>query len=133
MNALPNNSVRGKVTKLPDSMNPNKLIMEAMEEKYGICPFCGENRRVDFLANIDKAVRKDRSESWYGTRKESFFSNFKFWEPSHHWRIDKWKCKTCGAEWESEPFPTDIAMGKDLSGIFTYKIGELGIADVSMK
>lgn len=24
-----------------------------------------------------------------------------------YWAVDCYRCKTCGAEWESEPYPTD--------------------------
>ena len=27
---------------------------------------------------------------------------------SFHWRIDCYKCHTCGAEWESDPYPIDL-------------------------
>lgn len=116
-------SFNGKITQLPDSINPNKLIMEAMDEKYSICPFCGENRRVDFIKS-DKGICKHNYTSWYGKKTDSFFSSFKFWEKDLHWRIDKWRCNTCGAKWESEPYPTDIMGGEVFNDISIYKIGD---------
>lgn len=123
-----NSKFRGEITRVPDSINPNKLIMEAMDKKYGVCPFCGEYRRADLIVCHNKlGIRKLASESWYGKQRKSLLWFLKFWEPNHVWRIDRWECKTCGAEWKSEPFPTDIKGGESLSNIFTYKISELGI------
>ena len=125
-----NDKAKGKITRLPDSLNPNKLIMEAMDKKYSVCPFCGESRRVGPISS-KYGVRKNRTKRWYGKKKESFFSDFKFWEKDHCWNVDQWECKSCGAAWESDPYPTDIMSGDDLSKIYTFEIGELGIVSGS--
>lgn len=99
------------ITKLPRGMNPNEMIMRKMDEKYSVCPFCRENKKInsaEALLHPDRnGVYKSNSSYWYGKQTDSLFSIFKFWEKNFHWRVDFWKCNTCGAEWKTEPYPTD--------------------------
>ena len=123
---------RGKVTRLPNELNPNKMILEFMDKKYSVCPFCGENRRisnVEFYIYNHEGINKTRSMSWYGHKSNSFWSMFKFWEKKYHWRVDYWSCNACGAEWESEPYPTDsVKIADNVNTTYINYISDLGIA-----
>ena len=117
------------IIKLPRGINPNEMIMRKMDKKYSICPFCGENRRVDLLYHKRNGVCKHDYYSWYGKQTNSFLSKLKLWDKNFHWRVDFWKCNTCGAEWKSEPYPTDaIKISKNMNNIYVYEICELGLA-----
>ena len=120
----------GEVTRLPNNMNPNRMILEIMDHKYSACPFCGEDRRIDNVAfNNNKGISKNRSVSWYGHKNDSFWSRFKFWEKKYHWRIDYWSCNACGAEWKSEPYPTDsVKIADNVNTTYINYISDLGIA-----
>ena len=96
----------GAITKLPRYMDPNVLIKNEMQNRYGKCPFCGNERMIDsFLFHIDgnDEVARMGYEERYGKQHR-----LRFWEESHHWRIDHWHCYKCGASWDSEEYPTDI-------------------------
>ena len=63
--------------------------------------------------------------TWCGKKdKEHKRINFnpKYWfqkEKNHHWKILCCKCYTCGATWDTPPFPTDIMTEKELDNIFS--------------
>lgn len=127
---MKNNKFNGTITKLPRDINPNEMIMEAMDKKYSICPFCGEDRRVDGTTIKDAGISKHANVTWYGKRKATPFSFLRFWEKNYHWRIDSWKCNRCGAEWKSEPYPTDaVSTAKSMTYTTINRVGELGIAN----
>lgn len=111
-----------KITRLPSEIDPARMIEERITEKFKICPFCGETRDSDkcLLDSIKRGESIKDSlwggvekinyvppKGWYGPAKGDILGNF---IPSryHHWRIDCYRCHTCGAEWESDPYPTDI-------------------------
>ena len=113
------------VSKFPDELNADKLLYNEVVKKNMICPFCGEDREYDFIEDL-KANFKSKKMlgvehtltciEWYGKKDEfdlkthsyRLFSSLKFWEKDHHWKMLNFKCHTCGAEWYSDPFPTDI-------------------------
>ena len=103
-----------KVTKLPDSLDPNKLIEKKIREKCGTkCPFCGETQKYRHLPMVkagepfERGIRESSREYW-GRPDKSIFSFFK--DP-YLWKVLVYTCYTCGASWESEPFPTNIDTG----------------------
>ena len=83
-----------KITKLPDVIDPVSIIKKKIDEKNKNCPFCG---------SVEKHI--PTMKTWYG--KQNPYSWWLFGE-KHHWQISCYHCKTCGAEWENDPFPTDI-------------------------
>ena len=108
-----------KVTKLPDSIDPNILMKEEIERRNFTCPFCGETERFDLVKYLKressaKGVRKQMfNKEWYGNKyeyKHPFIGWFAFWERSYYWTVDYYECITCGAEWESDPYP-EIKIG----------------------
>ena len=115
--------IRMKLTKFPDSCDPNKMVQEESRRRFSICPCCGETRKHgSVLVNKLERGEKLRSDfldggiyrrytvpykGWYGPAKGDILGWFFPWR-WHQWRIDEYKCYTCGAEWESDPYPTDL-------------------------
>ena len=83
-----------RITKLPDRIDPAYLIEEKIKKQNDACPFCGSTEKW-----IPTCKR------WYGKRNPYSWQIF---GEKHHWKILGFKCKNCGAEWETDPFPTDI-------------------------
>lgn len=83
----------GKITNLPNDLNPNILIRKKIEEEYGQCPFChSENNRK----NNQSDWRKSLTGSWWQFWKTNYCSKLQF------------TCCDCGAKWETPWFPQDI-------------------------
>ena len=85
-----------RITKLPDAVNPNKIIQKKVRE--------------DFLENNGNVGIRNSvwGRSWYGKhdeREHPFRNFFRFWEKNQSWRTDYYHCNACGGEWESEPYP----------------------------
>ena len=89
-----------KITRLPNNMNPNKIIENKIQDKYAKCPFCGTNHLSLFYGISFTTI------DWYGKYNNEQW--WKFWEPNRHWKQYHYTCAKCGAAWESEIFPTDI-------------------------
>ena len=89
-----------KLTKFPDSCDPNKMVQEESRRRFSICPCCGETERI-YIKMLWPP------KGWHGPAKGDIIGWF---IPSrqHNWHIDTYKCRTCGAEWESDPYPTDL-------------------------
>ena len=106
MNKSEQMAFRGTITKLPRDLDPNVIIKNEMQNKYGKCPFCGNEKSIDsfmFHINGGDEVARMGHEERYGRQHKR-----RFWEEKHHWRIDHWHCYKCGASWDSEEYPTDI-------------------------
>lgn len=98
-----------KINKLPDKIDPVTIIKKNIDKKFRVCPFCGEAREYSLLKNsygIEK-INYYPPKGWHGPAKGDIFGWF---IPSrwHYWRIESYRCHTCGAEWESDPYPIDI-------------------------
>lgn len=124
-----------RITKLPNIVNPNDLLKEEVKKRYGSkCPFCGEVRSIWDFSNSEEFMTKGLDigslhKTWYGKQCEAnkFINiNPKYWfQKDHHWEILCCKCFTCGAEWETPPYPTDAVTQKELDSIFkNYDWGE---------
>lgn len=106
MNKSEQMAFRGTITKLPRDLDPNVIIKNEMQNKYGKCPFCGNEKSIDsfmFHINGGDEVARMGHEERYGRQHKR-----RFWEEKHHWRIDHWHCYKCGASWNSEEYPMDI-------------------------
>lgn len=104
-----------KIIKPPSALDVNDLIFKEIKKKNMVCPFCGENRKYDFIRQMSDRSKIYGvessciySESWYGKQNHTWYSMFKFWESNHLWKRSGFECHTCGAKWLSEPYPTDI-------------------------
>lgn len=113
-----------KITKLPDSFDPNVIIKEKVREKYGTkCPFCGETNRPYWKDNKKiNGIFCPTYQTWYSTESEldsNLFSLNRLFTKKRHWRVDNYHCYNCGCNWNTPPYPTDIVNEKDL-----YKISQ---------
>ena len=98
-----------KLTKLPDSCDPNLLIKERSRKIFSVCPCCGESKNYHLLENNGGVERIEyvNPNGWYGPAK-GYWIGLLFPNRWYHWRIDNYKCHSCGAEWESDPYPIDV-------------------------
>ena len=95
-----------KITKLPDSLDPSTIIKKKIDELNSICPFCGENKKYLFMiSDRNEGIELIGNRTWFGPQNRSLKSFFKKW---HCWRVDLYRCRTCGAQWETDSYPTDI-------------------------
>lgn len=85
-----------KITRLPNDLNPNIKLREAINDKYGICPYCGK-----------------KTDSWHRFTKHKYIRlDNKWWQ---FWKSPVWcekkeyVCPKCGTLWESPWYPDDIA------------------------
>lgn len=99
-----------KITRLPDILNPNKIVEEKIREKYGTCPFCGKKKNFNYRNGLNSQGVSEHDISWYGKHdaNENEFSLLRFWEKNTFWKCKKFECHTCGAKWQSPSYPKDI-------------------------
>ena len=95
------------IVELPRNINPNELIKEQIVNMYGTCPCCGESRPITGIGNV--------TSTWYGKPNNSPKNWF---QKNHHWKQDLYFCMTCGAKWETIPYPTDIINAKEANKIW---------------
>ena len=117
-----------RVTKLPNIINPNSMVEDEIKKRYGSkCPFCGEEKSIWDFKNSKEFMTKGLDigslcRTWYGKRDEEnkvIIFNPKYWfQKDHHWKVLYCKCYTCGAAWDTPPFPTDAITQKELDSIF---------------
>lgn len=102
-----------KITKLPDSIDPNILMKEEIKRRNSTCPFCGETEQYHMFKLEMKGVGWVNFKQLYGNKyeyKHPHIGWLAFWERNYHWTINNYKCYTCGAEWEGDPYP-EIKIG----------------------
>lgn len=100
----------------PKEIDANRLVKEGIQKRNMICPFCGEMREGDLVSNLISERKAygvcymGIGRNWYGKHDgdENVFSCFRFWEKNFQYQRDRYECFTCGAEWYSEPYPTNL-------------------------
>lgn len=100
-----------KITRLPDILDPNKIADEKIQEKYGTCPFCGEKRKYNWRNGWVSPGVEAITDDWYGKHDEmdkGLLVWLRFWEKNIYWKRMRFRCYTCGAKWESPPYPKNI-------------------------
>lgn len=108
------------ITKLPDNIDPNYLIKKEIRKRYGLkCPCCGETRKFFDLGNLNvRGIEGYSVKSWYGKSYEYRKHSFMEWlehlfEQNYHWEMTNYHCYTCGADWSTPPYPTNIMKGEE--------------------
>ena len=95
-----------KITKLLDS---GRVIEELIRRKSSVCPCCGETRPSDLYdyngMRRNYGVSIKSTITWIGSCNDGVFS---FLKGKYHWKVLRFRCYTCGAEWESDPFPLSL-------------------------
>ena len=84
-----------KITKLPDDLDPNKMLREAIHKKYGKCPYCGN---TDIGTGLPRRDYIRLNGKWW-----------QIWKPSTWCEKKRYTCSKCGMEWESPWYPYNIA------------------------
>lgn len=93
-----------KITKRPDVENPKKILKQKALEGCNTCPCCGETRQYLDTKRIIEAIQNNKLISYEGVDClgevyiGGIFNIFK------NIVVTRYKCHTCGAEWESEPY-----------------------------
>lgn len=116
------------ITKLPDKIDPNKIMMDEIDKRYRRCPCCGETRFFP-TDNVNDGWIVKLYRSWYGKQHEyspgKAYPNFflfipikYLFEKSRHWRINSYSCTGCGTRWDSIAFPTDILNTEEIQNIY---------------
>ncbi len=101
-----------KIIKLPKEIDPNLLIEKQVSEKYGICPFCGENRKYDPKEEI-KYLRQGSAKGIYGIKITTINTRYGKQRPiwkhlfgeKYKWKYFEFTCETCGTIWQSDEYP----------------------------
>lgn len=83
-----------KITKLPDDLDPNKMLREAIYERYGKCPYCG-NTEISTGLPYHDYIRLNGK--WW-----------QIWKPLTWCEKKHFTCNKCGMEWESPWYPDNI-------------------------
>ena len=79
-----------KILKKPDSEDPIMIAKKKALEGCDVCPFCKENKKLYSAADGNKGV------AWIDF--DYIYKLFKIY------KTEVFKCYTCGAEWESDPY-----------------------------
>ena len=85
-----------KITKTNKDANNSKIRKEIANQGCNKCPCCGETR--SFYEAMEKGGKFQGILN--ATCKNYCKGIFKM----KYMQIDCYKCETCGAEWESEPY-----------------------------
>ena len=93
-----------KITKTDKEVSNSELRKSIANQGCNICPCCGETKTTyDYMdeEGIPKFLLGGLSKGIDSTFCKNYckgFFNMKYMQ------IDCYKCYTCGAEWESEPY-----------------------------
>lgn len=90
-------------------------IADVIRNQYGsMCPCCGETKRFTVSKNPFKitgigltfyATFYGVSSDWIPEKQRTKIINLKgLFQKSKHYKVDFYKCNTCGAEWQTPPF-----------------------------
>lgn len=91
-----------KIIKYPKEFDPNMMIEEEIKKKYGVCPFCGENRKHTYEKGKYIGIGYYSYHTRFGKQKPVWKNILK---PDYFWYKIRFTCNSCGAKWESEEFP----------------------------
>lgn len=99
-----------KYTKLPDSLDVDKMIRERVVEIFGNCPYCGSERTTydcwdgsgETLEYYDSMCKTLDGDEWEHRDADGFYY------PKYNWVRMKFRCLKCGGKWESEYYPVGL-------------------------
>ena len=94
-----------KITKLPDSQDEKKIEKAKALEGCDVCPCCGETREYLSVKELFNSIRNDIPYNKYkGIECLGEFLHGSVFTLMKRMFTTHYKCHTCGAEWESEPY-----------------------------
>lgn len=86
-----------KITHLPMTVNPDRKLRKAIEEKYGKeCPCCGRTEGIYIYTVLCCYDKKLKNHIW------------EFWKPAHYCEQLEYKCPYCNTRWKTPWFPQDL-------------------------
>lgn len=87
-----------KITKTREDVNRQENARKVANIKCHICPECGESKdRWEFCKKGNKKRTGGILNAGYKIQYKGMFKQKRY-------RIDCYKCLTCGVEWQSEPY-----------------------------
>ena len=104
-----------EVIKLPDCIDPVKIIRKTALKRDLVCPFCGNKREVnDEIINglpfFDRGSIYFIRCQWTGQKNGKPYL-FRWGKKIRKWEENVCECKKCGGKWEGDPYPVDIIGG----------------------
>lgn len=93
-----------KIIKTPDSQNEKKIAKARALEGCNVCPYCGETKEYFDPKRLLESIINNIPFKYDGIECLGEFlhgSIFTFFKGLF---VTRYKCHTCGAEWESEPY-----------------------------
>ena len=93
-----------KIIKLPDSQDEKKIAKDKALEGCDVCPGCGDTKKYFDSERLIECIKNDIPFKFDGIECLGEFlygSLFSFYKGLF---VTRYKCHTCGAEWESEPY-----------------------------
>ena len=80
-----------KITKYPDDMNPYKIAEDLARKECRVCPCCGRKEGVQ-----ERLINNRKTDGFFHRKTIDYLS---------------FRCWSCGAQWDSEPFETGEKTG----------------------
>lgn len=97
-----------KIIEAPYETNTDAQLRNKILKECSVCPCCGETRKSEIINGALCGIHARLGNQWYGRRSEyehPILGLFKFQEPLTYWETTIFSCYSCGAVWESDPYP----------------------------
>jgi hypothetical protein len=123
-----------KITKLPNSIDPNTMVRKAIRDKYMKCPCCGESRNALHLGGTTDNGIYVWPEEYYRKSVTGIRSLLpKYWfEKSKEWCTDHYECGNCGTKWKSIPYPIEVLNYDELNTYWEGIVEEAAATGVDL-
>lgn len=93
-----------KITKLPDLQDEKKIAKAKALEGCDKCPCCGETKEYfDPKELLESIINNTPLNLYDGIKCLGEFIHGSIFALKYSF-VTRYKCHTCGAEWESEPY-----------------------------
>lgn len=93
-----------KITKLPYAQDEKKIAKNKALEGCNVCPYCGENKRYHFSQLVINSIQNNTKINYEGIEYLGEYTYGSMFAMFKRLVVSRYKCRTCGAEWESEPY-----------------------------
>ena len=95
-----------KYTKLPDTLDVDKLIRQKVKEVYGYCPYCASRRTVSRFCDVDGDTYDfDTKRMTLDGRGYNDYNG----DEMFSWARAEFRCRRCGGKWESDYYPIRLS------------------------
>lgn len=93
-----------KIIKTPDSQDEKKIAKARALEGCNVCPYCGETKEYFDPKRLLESIINNISFEYDGIECLGEFLHGSVFALIKNLFVTRYKCHTCGAEWESEPY-----------------------------